>query len=194
MIPLFSFSQSLPSGFYIEDIGAWNTPTSIAFDSQNNMYVAERAGKVYALRSGVKTLVVDLSEEVSTFNDQGMLGLALDPNFLSNGRFYVFYSVDRHHLLYYGTPSYNPNATSQGPTICRVTRYEVNTSNYTSLVANSRYILIGETINTGIPMVGPYHAGGDLKFAKDGSLLIAAGDGALDGEEFEGSGICQWHY
>jgi glucose/arabinose dehydrogenase len=185
LIPLFSYTQSLPSGFYIEDIGAWNTPTSIAFDSQNNMYVAERAGKVYALRSGVKTLVVDLSEEVSTFNDQGMLGLALDPNFLSNGRFYVFYSVDRHHLLYYGTPSYNSNATSQGPTICRVTRYEVNTSNYTSLVANSRYILIGETISTGIPMVGPYHAGGDLKFAKDGSLLIAAGDGALDGEEFE---------
>ncbi|MBK9763198.1 MAG: hypothetical protein IPO87_07500 [Flavobacteriales bacterium] len=38
-----------------------------------------------------------------------MLGFALDPAFLNNGRFYVSYVVDRHHPMNFGTANYSPS-------------------------------------------------------------------------------------
>ncbi|MBL0098460.1 MAG: hypothetical protein IPP46_19770 [Bacteroidetes bacterium] len=33
----------------------------------------------------------------------------LDPNFMVNGYIYLHYTVDRHHLMKFGTPQYNAN-------------------------------------------------------------------------------------
>jgi glucose/arabinose dehydrogenase len=180
----FVFGQ-YPSGFQEESFGSWNLPMNVIFDHANRMYVTERDGRFYLYNNNQKTLLIDLREEVATYGDFGLLSAALDPNFSQNGFVYLYYVVDRHHLLYYGTNNYSPSADEQGATICRVTRFTLNPANgFNSLLPNSRLVLIGETKSSGFPMTGIYHSGGDIKFAIDGSLLISCGDGA-SGADYE---------
>ena len=75
------------------------------------MFVWERDGSSWVVKNNQKQLMIDISEEVLGFHDHGMLGFALHPQFNLNGYFYLFYLVDRHHLINYGTPAYNPTIT-----------------------------------------------------------------------------------
>lgn len=180
----FSFAQ-YPAGFQEESFGTWTLPMNVSFDHNNKMYVSERDGRLYSFANNQKTLLIDIREEVATYGDFGLLSVALDPNFEQNGYVYLYYVVDRHHLLYYGTNSYSSTTDEQGATISRVTRYTLNSAtNFTSLVPNSRFVLLGETKSTGFPLTGIYHSGGDMKFAIDGSLLVSCGDGA-NGADYE---------
>jgi glucose/arabinose dehydrogenase len=166
----------------------WNQPVGAAFNSNGQkLFVWERGGKLYVCnRDGsgnyIKQTqaVADISEEVADWDAHGMLGFALDPNFETNGLIYLLYVVDRHHLLNFGTPSYNPNTTITGQaTIGRVTRYQTITSG-SNLVINpsTRQILIGETRSTGMPILHHSHGIGTLAFAADGTLLVTIGDAA----------------
>ena len=112
------------------------------------------------------TLLIDISEEVGAWLDHGFLGFALDPNFRVNGHIYLLYAVDRHHLLHFGTPSYNPNTNQyNAATMGRLTRYTCRASDdFRSVDLASRFTLIGETIQTGIPICSPTHGVGSLVF------------------------------
>lgn len=161
----------------------WNEVVCVRFDANGQMYVCEKGGKIWVVDSNgssYTTPLLDISEEVGNWRDHGLLGFTLDPNFLSNGFFYVSYAVDKHHLLYYGTPSYNPNTNDFfKATIARVVRYKANAAtNFSTLVPGSRLVLIGETKNSGIPILHLSHSVGQLQFGNDGSLLVATGDGA----------------
>ncbi|CAN5455133.1 hypothetical protein BH11BAC2_BH11BAC2_14070 [soil metagenome] len=162
----------------------WNQVEGFTFDANKRMYAWEKDGRVWTVdSSGVKsaTALLDISEEVGGWRDHGLNGFALDPNFLSNGFIYLEYTVDRHYLLYYGTPQYSATTNEYfNATIIRVTRYKVDVANgnFNSIVPNSRLILIGETKKTGIPLLHESHSGGQLVFGEDGSLLISTGDGA----------------
>ncbi len=162
----------------------WEQPMGIAFSSTGKMFVWEKKGMVYTYDGSHKTLILDISQEVGNYGDHGLIGLALDPDFMTNGYFYLFYIVDRHHLLYYGTPDYDPSADIyHQATISRVTRYTANINdNFNSVDINSRKILIGESISTGFPIIGGGHSGGGITFGKDGTLLIACGDTGADDE------------
>jgi glucose/arabinose dehydrogenase len=184
----FVFGQ-YPSGFQEESFGSWNLPMNVTFDNANRMYVTERDGRFYLYNNNQKTLLIDLREEVATYGDFGLLSAALDPNFQQNGYVYLYYVVDRHHLLHFGTSNYSSSADEQGATICRLTRFTLNPANgFNSLLPNSRLVLIGETKSSGFPMTGIYHSGGDLKFAIDGSLLVSCGDGA-SGADYENQAL-----
>jgi glucose/arabinose dehydrogenase len=182
----FNFSKAqLPPNFQIQYQGNWNTPMGAIFDHSGKMYVWEREGRFYSYNNGIKTEILNISEEVATYGDFGLLSAALDPDFDSNGFIYLYYVVDRHHLLNFGSPSYNPLFSEQGATISRLTRYKLNAANnFNSLMPNSRTILVGETKSTGFPQTGIWHAGGDIKFSLDGTLLVSCGDGA-GGADYE---------
>ncbi len=126
------------------------------------------------------TLLLDISEEAGAWEDHGMLGFALDPNFRSNGYIYLMYVVDRYYLLNFGTPGYNPNSNTYfDATIGRVTRYTCRSSDgFRSVDLASRLVLIGETKQTGIPICSVTHGVGSLVFGEDDTLLISTGDGA----------------
>lgn len=186
---IMAFGQTVPSGFTVSTIASgWTAPVGTAFSSDGQkLFVWEKAGKVYVCnRNGAGTYVkqttpvIDIAEEVGDWRDHGLLGFALDPQFLTNGYIYLLYNVDRHHLLYYGTGTYN-SATNEyfNATIGRVTRYKTITSG-TNLVTDysTRNVLVGETKQTGIPLLYESHGVGALAFAADGTLLISAGDGA----------------
>ena len=172
-----------PTGFTDQSfLTGWNQVVGLEFDPNGRMYVWEKGGKVWIVENGVKlaTPLVDISDEVGNWRDFGLLGFALDPNFLSNGYIYLFYVVDREHLINAGTPAYNPNDDDYfEATIGRITRYQADAStNFNTVIAGSRTILMGETVSDGPAILHESHGVGQLAFGQDGTLLACAGDGA----------------
>ncbi|MGH7291200.1 MAG: PQQ-dependent sugar dehydrogenase, partial [Myxococcota bacterium] len=187
MLPL-SFAAStanatLPDGFVEGTVGgSFDEPVGVTFDDNGRMYVWERPGRVQIVENGVKlaTPLLDIHDEVGAWSDYGMLGFALDPNFLSNGYFYVLYVVDHYFLVNGGLPGYDPLADEYNrATIVRLTRYTANPANAlrTALPA-SRLVLLGESASTGCPILHTSHGAGSLRFGMDGTLLATCGDGA----------------
>ena len=176
---------------------SWDEVVGFRFDHLGRMFVAEKGGKVWVVdTSGVKnpTPLLDISDEVGNWRDHGLNTVLLDPQFQVNGYFYVYYTVDRHHLLNFGTPSYNPatNLYFQA-TIARVVRYQADiATNFTTLVPGSRHILIGDSPKNGIPVLHESHSGGALFFGTDGSLLVTTGDGASYNFVDGGNGATYW--
>jgi len=115
--------------------------------------------------------------------------MALHPDFSQNGYLYLFYVVDRHHLLYFGTEEYHPDSNDYvSATIGRLVRYQVDINNPTALASEERFTLIGETKETGIPICATSHGIGDVIFGADGTLLITVGDSNSPGSLYNGEG------
>ncbi|MEO8147713.1 MAG: PKD domain-containing protein [Bacteroidia bacterium] len=177
-------AQTFPSNFNPQIfMSGWTDVEGFRFDATGQMYVWEKAGKVWVVDTNgtkISLPLLNISEEVGGWRDHGLNGFALDPNFRTNGYYYLFYTVDRHHLLYYGTLNYNATTnTYLNATISRVTRYTANiATNFTTTVAGSRLVLLGENKKTGVPLLHESHSGGQLVFGTDGSLLVSTGDGA----------------
>ena len=174
---------SLPPGFVEQTIGGtWNEAVGLTFAADGKMFVWERGGRVWLVEDGVRheTPVIDISEEVGAWQDYGMLGVALHPNFLNNGYIYLFYVVDHHYLAHYGTPSYDPAANEYfQATIGRLTRYRVRVEDdFHTVDPASRTVLLGETGSTGCLIQSVTHGVGALAFAPDGTLLASCGEGA----------------
>ncbi len=175
-------AQVVPADFSDQLVlGGWTDAVGATWDTNGRMYVWEKRGIVWIVENGVKLPdpLLDISEEVGNWRDHGMLGFTLDPQFLTNGRIYLFYTVDRHHLMNFGTGSYNP-ATNQyyAATIMRITRYTATGPQFNSVDPASRMILFGETPSTGAPVLHESHTTGSLVFGADGTLLASVGDGA----------------
>lgn len=193
----FSTAQTLPTGFlqaktqygYAAPMGVVFTATGqqqFVWDKAGRVFVSNWNGSQYVKQT---TAVLDISEEVGNWRDFGLLSFCLDPNYATNGKIYLFYVVDRHHLMTFGTVNYNAATNDYyKATISRVTRYQLATTNGTlGTVANSRAVLLGETKSTGVPLTHESHAGGTLVFGRDGSLLLTTGDNASYSSTDKGS-------
>jgi glucose/arabinose dehydrogenase len=166
--------QSLPGGFDLEVVASgFDRPVDLEFAADGRMFVAEQRGIVWVVEDGV-TLAqpfVDLRDEVNGVWDRGLLGLALDPDFLANRNVYLLYTVDP----IFGKPDEPPQSAAWG----RVVRYTGTAgSNGNEADLASRLVLIGDTAPEGIPVCEPSHTVGSLRFGHDGSLFVSAGDGA----------------
>ncbi|MFD2333567.1 PQQ-dependent sugar dehydrogenase [Cohnella sp. GCM10020058] len=127
------------------------------------LYVTEQEGRVVAIKtseavSGGKTeTVLDLTDRVySKGTEQGLLGLAFDPQYEDNGFVYV-------------------NYTTQTKTV--VARYTLaKDGEAASEKANGEKVLL--------TFKQPYanHNGGQLAFGPDGYLYIGTGDGGSSGD------------
>jgi len=176
-------AATVPPGFTETVIpGPWTNAVGVAFENNGRMYVWEGSGQIWFkdLGDANYTLLLDIHDEVGKWEDHGMLGFALDPDFRDNGYIYVLYVVDRYYLLHFGDPNYDPNADEyNAATIGRLTRYTCRSADgFRSVDPTSRQILIGETKQTGFPICSVSHGVGSLVFGEDGTLLVSAGDGA----------------
>ncbi len=182
LIPALLGAQSVPAGFNdAVVVSGFNEPVGFTFDDNGRLYVWEKAGKVWIVENGVRrpTPLIDISPEVGNWRDHGCLGFALDPQFLANGRIYLFYAVDRHYLMNFGTPAYNPAANEYyNATIMRLARYTAIGPDFNTVDPASRKVLIGETKATGVALTHESHSTGSLVFATDGTLMVSTGDAA----------------
>ncbi|MEM6378824.1 MAG: PQQ-dependent sugar dehydrogenase, partial [Bacteroidota bacterium] len=186
----------LPPDFYDQlYANGYNFPISLEFSEDNQLYIATKGGRIFVIDSSgakVDQPLIDISEEISNWGDHGLMDFALDPDFTSNGYIYLLYAVDPHYLNFYGTPNYSPDSTIiDDATIGRVARYQADPSTqFTTIIPESRKVLLGESWSTGIPLIYEFHGLGSLEAALDGTLLISAGDATgnlgvdIGGDEF----------
>lgn len=187
MLVNFCFAQ-LPANYNTETLpDTYAQPMGTIFNGDGTkMFVWTYSGQVYVSNwNGTAyeqqtTAVIDISEEVAVWRDFGLLSICLDPDFDTNGLIYLFYPVDRHHLMNFGTGSYNSSTDLYfEATISRLTRYKLNheaipmTTDY-----SSRSVLLGESPSKGVPITYESHAGSTILFGSDGTLLVTTGDGA----------------
>lgn len=122
------------------------------------LFVAERQGVVRIVSGGVllPTPFLDISALVRTNVEQGLLGLAFDPQYATNGRFFVSYSNrDGDNVLAsYTVSAGNPDIADPGSAAIRLT----------------------------VPQPQGNHNGGHVTFGPDGFLYLGRGDGGGSGD------------
>jgi glucose/arabinose dehydrogenase len=158
-------------------------PTSFAFAPDGRIFIAEKGGVVRVLKEGVvlPTPMLDLSAQVNTYWDRGMMTVAVDPDFATNNYIYVYYT-------YEPDPSADPESGPyKGPKTNKLARYTVQGD--VALTATEK-ALLGTVAGTTavqscndypagsdcLPADGPSHIGGTIRFAQDGSLFLSTGD------------------
>lgn len=135
-------------------------PVNIQF-RDTRMFVVEQTGKIKIVKNGVvnSTAFLDITSRVqSSGNEQGLLGLAFEPNYETTGYFYVYYI----------------NGSGSGST--RVSRFRVSSTDPDIADATSEQIIF--------TVAQPYtnHNGGCILFGPDGYLYVALGDGGSAGD------------
>lgn len=147
-------AQSPPAGFTYQTLsdGQLQGATAMAFLPDGGLLITERvSGNVRIFRNGQlqaapwATIAVGTA---SSFTEQGLLGIAVDPNHL----------VNRHVYVYYTEPTLNENR------IGRLTEVGGVGTNLTVL-----------TPPGAIP-ADWYHNGGTMVFGFDGTLYVSSGD------------------
>jgi glucose/arabinose dehydrogenase len=195
LLGLAPAAAQLPAGFFEQVYASgFQNAIGLTFDPLGRMYVSEKNGRVWVVENGLRAAnpLIDIQAEVGGWRDFGLLGFVLDPNYLSNGHVYLLYTVDRHHLMNFGTGAYSAATNDYfSATIGRITRYTVNnpTAAIDAMTLNyaSRLVLLGETPQTGVPSLHESHGIGSLAFGTDGTLLVTCGDGASYNNVDQGS-------
>ncbi len=148
-----------------------NFPTSMAFLGPNDFLVLEKdTGKVQRVVNGsIQSTVLDLA--VNSASERGLLGIALHPQFASNGFVYLFWSESNT-----GVDTNNVDAIAVLGQ--RVDRYKWNGSNLAFDLNLIRLRALQQ--DAGQPSRGN-HNGGVLRFGPDGKLYILFGDNGRRG-------------
>lgn len=167
-------AQILPPDFTVENAVPGVTfvaPTGMAYLPDGRFIVIEKGGTAWMVRNGVRlpNPVWSAPNEVLDSQDRGFLGVAVDPNYFVNHYVYFLYTVD---------PDTN-GVDDPDLGFGRLTRYTMNTTGDTNRVnLSTRTILMGVDWTRGPLIASLSHTIGSLRFARDGSLLVSAGDGA----------------
>src|SRR5687768_8461908 len=123
------------------------------FAPDGRLFVAEQAGNLRVVKDGALLPTPFLSLNVDSSGERGLLGVAFDPAFSSNGFVYVHYT------------------TATSPIHNRVSRF---TAKNDVVVPGSEVVLL-DLDNLGLD----YHNGGAIHFGTDGKLYVAVGDNGV---------------
>ncbi len=168
-------AQVLPEGFALTNVGTGLiNPVTIDFSADGRIFVAEKRGMVWVIdQNGTKLPepFIDIRPEVNNLGERGLIGLALDPDFMTNRYVYLLHVVNPTPA-----PPQHPNTLGTWGRVVRFTGTAESGGNIAD--PKSKFILIGNGPSDGIPECAPGHTVGTLRFGLDGSLLVGAGDGA----------------
>ena len=165
-----AISAVLPDSFFVESLTrstVISTPTALSFAPGGQVFIAEQSGKVWHWEEGAiaPALLLDLSDEVYSHGQLGLLSIATSPDFQNTPYLFLLYSIA------------NASDEVEAGASIRLTRYELDRS-ITGYTASDRDVLLGNSFAQGIPACAADNASGALAFMPDGSLLVATGDGA----------------
>ncbi|MBK7951380.1 MAG: PQQ-dependent sugar dehydrogenase [Deltaproteobacteria bacterium] len=134
-------------------VAGLNLPTNIVFLPDGSLLIGELGGTIRVLAPGATALeptpFLALTNVGSTNGQQGLMDIELDPDFATNGFYYVFYTL--------GTPNRD-----------RVSRFTAN-GRSTSLA--TELVIYQDPL-----AANAEHHGGALAFLPDGKLYIATGE------------------
>jgi glucose/arabinose dehydrogenase len=146
-----------------------NSPVTLvaAPDGSGRLFVVDQIGKIWIVAPGDKLLgrpFLDLSSKIvplqAAYDERGLLGLAFHPNYKTNGRLFVYYSVP----LRAGGPKGWDHTN-------RLSEFRVMAGDPNQVDTSSERVLW--------QLDQPYlnHNGGTVAFGPDGYLYFAIGDG-----------------
>ena len=93
-------AMALPPGFGEADVVAGfpnlSGPTAVAYAPDGRTFVTEKSGRVRVVNPGSPSpsTLMNLSTKVNSYGDRGMLGIATDKDFASNGYLYLLYTYE----------------------------------------------------------------------------------------------------
>ncbi len=121
------------------------------------LFVVEKTGRIRVIKDGavLPAPFLDLHDRVSGGPEQGLLGLAFDPAYATNGRFVVNYT--------------NLNGDT------RISAFRVSADPDVADVST-------ESVLLAVPQPFSNHNGGGLAFGPDGYLYAGLGDGGSGGD------------
>lgn len=142
--------QTLPVGFSISKIADDLNPVAMVIDPFGRYWIAEKDGKVKIVEEGKDNFHLFIDLAVDDFNERGLMGIALHPNYVQNGYVYLYFTV----------PDKNFN---------RVIR--VSSNGDSALPGSEKTIIDLDSLS------GNIHNGGAMVFDDHGYLFIATGEG-----------------
>jgi glucose/arabinose dehydrogenase len=148
----------VPAGFEDTLVANVASPTALAFTPDGRLLITTQPGQLRIVSGGalLPTAALNLAGSICTNSERGLLGVAVDPSFASNGFIYVYYTFN-----------------SSSGCVNRVSRFTLSSSNTVSRA--SELILINN-----IPSPAGNHNGGDVHVGRDGHLYVSVGDGGCD--------------
>jgi glucose/arabinose dehydrogenase len=166
------FTVVVPSGFTDELYrGGLSNPTAMEFAPDGRLFVLEQTGDLRVIDSGGNLLATPfVSLNVDSDGERGLLGIAFDPAFLTNGFVYLYYTV----------PNGPDGSAGANNRVSRFTAVDAdgNAANGyqpgNTAAAGSESILLNiEPLST-----ATNHNGGALHFGPDGKLYLSVGENA----------------
>jgi glucose/arabinose dehydrogenase len=151
-----TFAQTVELIPYVQGISGI---VDIAHAGDARIFCVTQSGTIRIVQDDelLPTPFLDITDRVHSLGwEQGLLGLAFDPGYAQNGRFYVHYTA----------------AGQWGTT--RVSRFHVSVDDPNMADPDEEEILFT------YPQPATNHNGGDLAFGPDGHLYISLGDGGLN--------------
>ena len=146
----------------------------------DRLFVSDQDGKLWGidLLTGQKGVFLDLSQQVISFGEQGLLGVAFHRDYFSNGLLYTYTSLPVNGPADFSTMPEGVTADHQSV----VAEWQVpdpsNPSSRADPTSPRELLRIDEPQSN--------HNGGGLSFGHDGMLYIALGDGG--GADDQGTG------
>lgn len=141
-------------------------PVDIQNAGDNRLFIVEKSGIIKILNSDKQTQnspFLDITNQVlENRTEQGLLGLAFDPNYDTNGYFYINYTRPK------------TGAPNGETVISRFSRLDTNTADPNS-----------ETVIFSFEQDEWNHNGGGIAFGPDGMLYVASGDGGGGNDAFD---------
>lgn len=149
-----SYSSELPFGFTEKLIAQGLDPTDMVITSDGRIFITIKSGKVLVVKNDVLLTepLLNIESLVDNFNERGLGHIALDPEFDSNGYFYLYYTV-------------------RGGNHNRVSRFKAIDN--TGSAEEEMVLLDLDGLSANI------HNGGEMAFGPDGKLYISTGDGGF---------------
>jgi len=141
---------SLPSGFAKTQIASGiSQPTAIAQTPDGRIFVLRKGGYVLVIKNNALLSTPALTLPVNADGERGLLGIALDPGFSTNGYIYLYY-------------------TRSNPLENRVSRFTVIGDS----ISSSSEVVILKTTQT----LGLVHHAGTVRVGPDGKLWVSIGN------------------
>src|SRR5688572_5751671 len=87
-------AATVPPGFTDAVVATGlNTPTAMALAPDGRIFVCQQGGALRVIKNGVLLPTPFLTVTVDSSGERGLLGVAFDPNFVSNQLVYIYYTA-----------------------------------------------------------------------------------------------------